>query len=80
MLNRVGETGIEAILRGGTVHTLHRDYETRSQIRLSSVGAHQYAGDPSSEVLCCAYAVDDQPVQSWTPGDAVPSALVVVRR
>jgi DNA polymerase len=80
MLNRVSETGIEAILRGGTVHTLHRDYETRSQIRLSSVGAHQYAGDPSSEVLCCAYAIDDQPVQLWTPGDAVPSAFVEAAR
>ena len=52
-----------------TAHVLHRDYETRSQVRLQLVGVHRYAADPSTEVLCCAYAIDDEPVQLWTPGD-----------
>src|SRR4051794_34721045 len=80
MLNRLSDAGIEVILHGSAVHTLHRDYETRSQIRLSSVGAYKYAGDPSTEVLCCVHAVDDQPVQLWTPGDAVPPAFVEAAR
>ena len=55
---------------------LHRDFETRSHVRLKSVGAHRYAADPSTEVLCCAYAVDDEPVQLWTPGDPIPAELI----
>ena len=26
--------------------------------------------------MCCAYAVDDEPVQLWTPGDPVPAVFV----
>jgi DNA polymerase len=53
-------------------HVLHRDYETRSNLALKSVGAHVYAADRSTEVICCAYAIDDAPVQLWVPGDPVP--------
>ena len=31
-----------------------------------------YARDPSTEIICIAYAVDDGPVQTWFPGDPVP--------
>jgi DNA polymerase len=51
---------------------LHRDYEARSRLLLKLVGTHRYAADASTEVLSCAYAVDDQPEQLWTPGDPVP--------
>src|SRR5262249_611090 len=37
------------------------------------VGVHRYAADSKTEVLCCAFAVDDRPVKLWTPGDAVPA-------
>ena len=47
----------------GVAHTLHRDYETRSNANLPKVGVDKYAADPSTEVLCAAYAVDDGPVQ-----------------
>ena len=53
-------------------HILFRDIETRSKVSLKKVGAHKYAADPSTEVLCVAYAVDDGPVQLWRPGDPVP--------
>jgi hypothetical protein len=43
----------------GVAHTLHRDYETRSNANLPKVGVDKYAADPSTEVLCAAYAVDD---------------------
>ena len=53
-------------------HVLHRDYETRSRAILKKVGTYRYAADPSTEVLCAAYAVDHDPVQLWIPGDPVP--------
>jgi hypothetical protein len=43
----------------GVAHTLHRDYETRSNANLPKIGVDKYAADPSTEVLCAAYAVDD---------------------
>ena len=55
-----------------SVHVLHRDYETRSRRDLKRDGTFKYAVDPSTEVLCCAYAVDDGPVQLWKRGDPVP--------
>jgi DNA polymerase len=76
MLNRLSEASVDAILRGGIAHVLHRDYETRGLIRLNSVGAYRYAADPHTEVLCAAFCVDDGPVQLWTPGDAVPAAFL----
>jgi DNA polymerase bacteriophage-type len=59
-----------------TVHVLHRDYETRSRVNLKIVGAQQYAADPTTEVLCCCYAVDDEPVKLWRPGDPVPPEFI----
>jgi DNA polymerase len=59
---------------------LHRDYETRSRLALKVVGAHRYAADPSTEVLCCAFAVDDGPVQLWRPGDPVPIEFIEAAR
>jgi DNA polymerase len=56
-------------------HVLHRDYETRSRISLKLAGAHRYAADSSTEVLCAAYAVDDDPVRLWIPGDPMPSEI-----
>jgi DNA polymerase bacteriophage-type len=58
-------------------HVLHRDLETRSRASLKRVGAQRYAAHPSTEVLCCAYAVDNDPVQLWRPGDPVPTEFVI---
>jgi hypothetical protein len=35
------------------------DLETRSTLGLKKVGAWRYAGEPTTDVLCAAYAVDD---------------------
>ena len=58
--------------RDGGPHVLHRDFETRGVLLLNKVGAHRYVADPGTSVLCCAYAVDNEPVKLWTPGDPVP--------
>ena len=55
---------------------LHRDYETRSRAILRKVGAYRYAADPHTEVLCAAYAVDNDPVRLWAPGDPVPAEFI----
>jgi DNA polymerase bacteriophage-type len=51
---------------------LHRDIETRSTVDLKKSGPYPYASEPTTEVLCVAYAVDDEPVDLWTPGRLVP--------
>ncbi len=36
---------------------------------------HRYAEDPSTQVLCVGYCVDDEPVQIWHPRDLVPKVF-----
>src|SRR5262249_38466236 len=48
------------------------DIETRSTVPLEDAGAWRYAADPTTEVLCVGYAVDDSDVEIWTPGQAIP--------
>ena len=68
---------VEAVNAGiTTVHVLHRDYETRSTLDLRKFGAHRYAAHQNTETICCAYAVDDDPVQLWIPGNPVPLEFV----
>jgi DNA polymerase len=52
--------------------TLSLDFETRSVVDLKRAGAHRYAADPSTDVWCACYAVDDGPVNVWRPGDEPP--------
>src|SRR5262249_34224344 len=52
-----------------TRRVLHRDYESRGVLKLEDVGAWRYAADPRTKIRCCAYAVDDEPVKLWLPGD-----------
>ena len=56
--------------------TLHWDVETRSAANLNKVGARRYAVDPTTEVLCVAYAVDDEEPAIWTPGQPVPQPFI----
>src|SRR4051794_23699499 len=75
MSQRAADLHVFAAARTGSanrVHVLHRDYETRSCTGLRIAGTFKYATDPATEVLCCAHARDDEPVQLWTPGDPVP--------
>jgi DNA polymerase len=54
---------------------LFRDYETRGALDLRDVGAWRYSTNASTDVWCCAYAVDDGEIQLWVPGDPVPAAF-----
>jgi len=55
-----------------TEKILHLDFETRSRADLFRGGAYRYAADPSTEIICMAYAFDDDPVALWTPEFPVP--------
>ena len=56
--------------------TLFWDIETRSTVPLEDAGAWRYAADPSTEILCVGYAVDDFAVKIWTPGQAIPQEFI----
>ena len=59
---------------------LHRDIETKSTIDLTEVGGWRYAADPSTDVWCVAYAIDDAPMQTWIPGQPVPEEFFEAAR
>lgn len=56
---------------------LYLDFETFSEADLKKVGSYAYAEHPTTEVLICAYAFDDEPVQVWdcTDGSDMPGDL-----
>lgn len=57
--------------------TVHIDFETRSAVDLTKVGAHRYAEDETTEILCLSYRIDDGEIQRWRPGVPVPPTLEV---
>jgi DNA polymerase len=59
---------------------LFRDIETRSAVDLTRVGAWRYAADPTTEVICVAYAINAEPVQLWRPGQPIPSVFFTAAR
>lgn len=59
---------------------LHRDIETRSALDLKVVGAARYAADPTTDVWCVAFAVDDGPVQIWYRSEPIPEVFFEAAR
>jgi DNA polymerase len=55
--------------------TLWLDYETRSTVDLAAAGAHNYARDNATSVLCMAYAFDDEDVQLWWRHEPFPQRV-----
>lgn len=51
------------------------DFETRSECDLPVRGAYNYARDPSTQMLCMAYAHDDGDVQIWVPSQEFPKSV-----
>ncbi len=48
--------------------TVTCDFETRSYADLNKVGTEAYAADPTTDVICFCYGIDDEEIQSWWPG------------
>jgi DNA polymerase len=56
----------------------HIDFETFSELPLKgqkSVGSYKYARHPSTELLCMAWAIEDEEPELWLPGDPLPARL-----
>ena len=47
------------------------DFETRSAINIKACGAYVYAAHPSTDVLCLAVKVDEDPAMLWLPKDVL---------
>lgn len=54
---------------------LHGDFETRSACDLRKAGADVYARHPSTDILCFAYAFDDEPVEIIVGGEPLPKRV-----
>lgn len=54
------------------------DIETRSRENLITRGLMHYAMHPTTELICLAYAIDDEPVTSWfaEDGEEFPPAII----
>lgn len=46
---------------------VHLDFETRSAANLKDVGAWAYSAHPTTDIICAAYCVDDEPVDIYFP-------------
>lgn len=52
------------------------DFETLSQADLKKVGSYRYAEDPTTEVLCLSYCLNDSRIDTWFPGQPIPEPLL----
>src|SRR5262245_57301164 len=48
------------------------DMESFSQRNLKEHGPHIYAGDPTTGIYFFCFAVGDDEIRTWRPGDDVP--------
>jgi len=42
------------------------DWETRSYADLKKVGTWAYSEDPTTDIICAAYQIEDEPIQDWS--------------
>ena len=52
------------------------DFETYSECDIFKAGAYAYADHASTEVLCMAWAVNNEPSELWTPDMPAPHRLL----
>jgi DNA polymerase len=55
--------------------TLHIDLETRSVVDLRKAGVYVYAEHEHTDVWCAAYAIEDDSIELWVPGQPLPRAV-----
>lgn len=55
---------------------VHIDYETFSRVDLKRAGLWAYARDPSTRILCVAWAWGDAEPEAWWPGLPPPASLL----
>lgn len=55
---------------------LHLDFETRSDVDLKKSGLHQYAKGKNTDIMCAAFAFDDEEVWLWLPGHSLSKRVI----
>lgn len=56
---------------------IHLDFETRSAIDLTKVGAYNYSIHPTTDVNCLGWTIDDEEeIRIWFPGQPFPPRLM----
>lgn len=58
------------------MRTAFIDFETRSEVNLKHTGSDVYARHPSTDIVCMAYAFDDEPIKLWRPNQERPSDIL----
>jgi DNA polymerase bacteriophage-type len=58
------------------MNALEIDLETRSRLDLTKVGAHVYFEHPSTEIILGCWAIGDDPIEAWYPGEPCPRRIV----
>lgn len=53
----------------------HVDFESRSACNLKETGVDIYSKHPTTDILCMAYAINDEPVELWIKGDPFPERI-----
>jgi DNA polymerase len=56
------------------------DIESRSAVSLEDAGVSRYASDPSTDILCVTYVIDDGEPQIWLPGQPIPEDIIAVTK
>ena len=46
---------------------IYLDFETYSEADIKKCGAWRYSIDKTTEILCMAFAINDEQVELWTP-------------
>ncbi len=59
-----------------TPSVLSIDFETASAADLKRTGVHTYSEDPSTQVLCMAWAFDQEPVVVWRQNTPFPNRVL----
>jgi DNA polymerase len=74
----VGDVGdvVSGFFRQPKINISYLDIETHSLSNLALMGTGAYVEHPSTQVLVVAYALDDQPVRTWQPGQPAPNDLL----
>lgn len=52
------------------------DFETYSEVNLKKAGGMKYIMHGSTNPVCLGWALDDEPVELWTPRDPAPERLL----
>jgi len=60
------------------IDVLHLDYETLGRVDLILHGAYNYATSLSTGIHCAGWAINNNPVQLWVPGQPVPEPIIEI--